>query len=290
MPRPRDLWRLALAGLATSCARHAPPAAPPPATARFVLERAWRGDGAWFYPRERYDWSETGIADIAAARAGRAADGEDWSETALVGAHQTLQLPCVVRVTDLANGRALLVRVVDRGPATPHRVLAVTPRVATLLGAGDGPFPVRIDVEGSLSRGLTDALGGGAPRLAISAAPTQRVLREDLNGGAPSDDAAAEAEDTPSRRVDIAAPLPETPMLGPASAVRYLVLGGRYASRSYARAEAGRMDGGSVRARRQARSSSYEAAAGPFATIGQADAALDQALRAGLKDARIVVE
>jgi len=65
--------------------------------------------------------------------------GEKVMPWHLSGAHKTLPLPCVVQVTNLGNGKSLNVRINDRGPFIPGRILDLTPRAAKKLGfQGDG--------------------------------------------------------------------------------------------------------------------------------------------------------
>jgi rare lipoprotein A len=61
------------------------------------------------------------------------ADGEIFDMGALSAAHRSLPLPCYARVTNLGNGRSIVVRVNDRGPFVGGRILDVSARVATLL-------------------------------------------------------------------------------------------------------------------------------------------------------------
>src|SRR5277367_1192124 len=61
------------------------------------------------------------------------ADGEIFDKGALSAAHRSLPLPCYARVTNLGNGRSIVVRVNDRGPFVGGRILDVSARVATLL-------------------------------------------------------------------------------------------------------------------------------------------------------------
>ncbi len=63
------------------------------------------------------------------------------------GAHQTLQLPALIWVENLSNGRAVKIRLNDRGPGDGRRILAVTPAVARILGMGKSPTPVRITLD-----------------------------------------------------------------------------------------------------------------------------------------------
>jgi rare lipoprotein A len=78
---------------------------------------------------------------------GKTALGESlwpWSRS---GAHKTLPLPCRVRVTNLQNGRSVVIRVNDRGPFIAGRNLDVTEPVAKELGFhGAGLARVRVEV------------------------------------------------------------------------------------------------------------------------------------------------
>ncbi len=83
--------------------------------------------------------------------------GEKVMPWHLTGAHKTLPLPCLVKVTNLENGRSLKVRINDRGPFIPGRILDVTPRAAKKLGFYDqGITTTRIEVlsvgDGSYKR------------------------------------------------------------------------------------------------------------------------------------------
>jgi len=62
-------------------------------------------------------------------------------------AHKTLPLPCVVKVTNLKNGNKVKMRVNDRGPFIPGRIIDVTPRAASKLDfKQDGLTRVRVEV------------------------------------------------------------------------------------------------------------------------------------------------
>lgn len=60
--------------------------------------------------------------------------GEKVMPWHISAAHKTLPLPCVVKVTNLRNGKSLKMRVNDRGPFIPGRIIDVTPRAASRLG------------------------------------------------------------------------------------------------------------------------------------------------------------
>ncbi len=83
--------------------------------------------------------------------------GEKVMPWHLTGAHKTLPLPCLVKVTNLSNGRSVKIRLNDRGPFIADRVLDVTPRAAKKLGFYDqGLATTRLEVlsvgDGSYKR------------------------------------------------------------------------------------------------------------------------------------------
>jgi len=77
----------------------------------------------------------------------KTASGEVFDMYALTAAHRTLPLGSRVRVTNLANGRAVDVRINDRGPVIPDRIIDLSFAAARALGGvGAGVFRVRIAV------------------------------------------------------------------------------------------------------------------------------------------------
>ena len=62
------------------------------------------------------------------------ASGETFDRTALTAAHPTLPMNSRVRVTNLANGRSVVVRINDRGPKTRSRVIDLSQHAAEMLG------------------------------------------------------------------------------------------------------------------------------------------------------------
>jgi rare lipoprotein A len=98
-------------------------------------------NGVWYYPSENYQYNETGIASFyGGERSGidfhgrRTANGELYDMSSLTAAHQTLPMPSLVRVTNLDNGRQMVLRVNDRGPFVAGRIIDVSRRSAQLLG------------------------------------------------------------------------------------------------------------------------------------------------------------
>ncbi len=75
--------------------------------------------------KDPQNFSETGLAAWYGEEASgnRTSIGETFDPNAITAAHPTLPLPSYVRVTNLSNGRRLVVRVNDRGPYTPGRII-----------------------------------------------------------------------------------------------------------------------------------------------------------------------
>lgn len=79
----------------------------------------------------------------------KTASGEPYNMYALTAAHRNLPFGTLVRVTCLESGRSVIVRVNDRGPAPPDRVLDISYAAARIVGiVGRGSSRVRIDVIG----------------------------------------------------------------------------------------------------------------------------------------------
>ena len=98
------------------------------------------------------------------------ANGEIFDAEAITAAHPTLPLPSYVRVTNLSNGRSLIVRVNDRGPYAGNRIIDVSKHAAYLLGfTVSGTAWVRVEyvgpapIEGSDDRVLEASLRQDEP-------------------------------------------------------------------------------------------------------------------------------
>ncbi len=103
--------------------------------------------GKTYTPSDAFNYDETGYASwYGQELEGRAtANGETFVSDAISGAHRTLPLPSYVEVTALDTGKTILVRLNDRGPATPDRLIDLSQGAARQLGVmGQGAFPVRV--------------------------------------------------------------------------------------------------------------------------------------------------
>jgi rare lipoprotein A (peptidoglycan hydrolase) len=102
------------------------------------------------------------------------ANGEIFDLNAISAAHPTMPLPSYARVTNLQNGRSLIVRVNDRGPYAANRIIDVSKHAAELLGfISRGTTRVRVEYVGPAQ------LNGSDDRL------LEATLRQDEPAPAP---------------------------------------------------------------------------------------------------------
>jgi len=97
----------------------------------------------------RAGFSETGLASWYGPefQRKRTASGERFDMNALTAAHRSLPFDSYVRVTNIATGRSVVVRINDRGPFVADRIIDLSARAARQLGIKeDGVVPVRIEV------------------------------------------------------------------------------------------------------------------------------------------------
>jgi peptidoglycan lytic transglycosylase len=136
--------------------------------------------GRVYVPEEDNDYREEGLASwYGHDFHGRlTANGEVFDMASLTAAHPTLPMPCYARVTNLSNGKSLIVRVNDRGPYHGNRLIDVSNKAAELLEfKGNGIARVRVEyvgrapLEGSDDRQLVATLRTGVP------APTPSMVR-----------------------------------------------------------------------------------------------------------------
>jgi rare lipoprotein A len=136
--------------------------------------------GRVYVPEEDVNYREEGLASwYGDDFHGRlTANGEVYDMTSLSAAHPTLPMPCYARVTNLSNGKSLIVRVNDRGPYHGNRLMDVSSRAAELLEfKGNGVARVRVEyvgrapLEGSDDRQLMATLRTGVP------APSPSMVR-----------------------------------------------------------------------------------------------------------------
>ncbi len=117
----------------------------------YMLGKPYQVAGIWYTPREDPAYNRVGRAswygELFHGR--RTANGEIYDMDRLSAASPTLPLPVYAQVTNLANGRTIVVRVNDRGPYANDRILDMSRRSAEVLGfQGNGTAPVRVKYLG----------------------------------------------------------------------------------------------------------------------------------------------
>ena len=136
--------------------------------------------GRVYVPEEDPDYRAEGMASwYGDDFHGRlTANGEVFDMTSLTAAHPTLPIPSYARVTNLRNGKSLVVRINDRGPYHGNRLIDVSNKAAELLDfKSNGVAKVRVEyvgrapLEGSDDRQLMATLRTGVP------APSPSMVR-----------------------------------------------------------------------------------------------------------------
>lgn len=136
--------------------------------------------GRMYVPEENLNYRAEGLASwYGDDFHGRlTANGEVFDMASLTAAHPTLPIPSYARVTNLGNGKSVIVRVNDRGPYHGNRLIDVSNKAAELLEfKGRGIANVRVEyvgrapLEGSDDRQLIATLRTGEP------APSPSLVR-----------------------------------------------------------------------------------------------------------------
>ena len=116
---------------------------------RYKVGDPYQVAGVWYYPERNLKYDETGVGSWYGDEfAGRlTANGEIFDPNKVSAAHKTLPMPSVVRVTNLDNGKSLVVRVNDRGPFVSGRIIDLSREAARLIGYKDsGIARVRVQI------------------------------------------------------------------------------------------------------------------------------------------------
>ena len=138
---------LAIAALAAGCS-HKGGSGGQASVGRYKVGAPYVIEGVTYTPQEEFNHVETGTASwYGPGFHGKStANGEQYDQSDRTAAHRTLQMPSVVRVTNLDNGQSTTVRINDRGPYARSRILDVSRATAETLGMiGKGTARIRID-------------------------------------------------------------------------------------------------------------------------------------------------
>jgi len=166
---------------------------------RDQIGRPYMVRGKMYYPKEDKNYSKVGYASwYGDAFHGRlTANGEVYDQTHLTAAHPTMPLPSYARVTNVANGRSVIVRVNDRGPYANNRLIDLSRSAAEMLDyARMGTAKVKVEYVGRAPlEGRDDSFllasyrPGNAAPAAVDGLPAGVMVA--MNGPTPSASAAA---------------------------------------------------------------------------------------------------
>jgi rare lipoprotein A len=251
---------------------------------------AYQVAGRTFTPHEQPGYDKTGVSSWygEAFHRRRTSNGEWFDMNTLTAAHATLPLPSYAMVTNLENGKQVVVRINDRGPFVNTRVIDVSKRAADVLGYRNkgtarvrvrliGPAPLRDSNAHMMA--MNDALNNGASLSQIaqmgdnadiqvaSAAPRKKFMPE------------------PVQQASYEPPVQAAPSAG--YVVRVAVFHNMDNANNAYQALAGFGPTQIIKAV-GANGPLYRVQIGPLENETDAQAALDSAIASGFEDARIV--
>ena len=258
-------------------------------------------NGTWYHPEESFTYDAVGVASwYGPGFDGKlTANGEIYDQNALTAAHPTLQMPSLVRVLNLENGRSVVVRVNDRGPFAHGRIIDVSRRAADLLGFLDqGTARVRVQVLTEESYAIAVEARGGDIGPVVAARPREEVQVASLATPATVASAAIPAPVPAPRPVAIAPAAEPAAVAEPAparpepAASGYFVQAGAfsvYDNASRLRARLAPLANTTISPlTRSDGSTLYLVQLGPIETAELADEVLAGVIDRGQSDARIV--
>lgn len=281
----------------------------------YKVGKPYQIKGSWYYPKEDYSYDETGIASWYGSdfHELQTANGESYNKNELTAAHKTLPMPSLARVTNLENGRSIVVRINDRGPFSGARVIDVSQRAAQLLGfEKQGTAKVRVQVLADESKAIADAMrtyGGPSQEMdsivasAQSQQPTAATQTlppmgssspvETYSLEAPVQTASASPVSTPTPSLSTFKPPAEYVQLPVSGANQIYIQAGAFTNADNATRLSKSL--GKIGTTRVAEAlvkgvQYYRVRLGPIATVAEADKLLKKVTGAGADGARIIVD
>jgi rare lipoprotein A len=207
--RPPCSWRaylllLLLAGCAHAPPRHPAPAPTPPSPPTTVLPghppdvsqipdaiprfepRSEHGNPPFYVVagrryavlRSAAGYTERGVASWYGTEFHglRTSTGEPYDMFAMTAAHRTLPLPCYARITNLSNGRSVVVRINDRGPFVDNRIIDLSYSAASKLDMiRNGTAFVQLEALTPAAPPVTASLPVSTPAVAASSVGVSSV-------------------------------------------------------------------------------------------------------------------
>ena len=267
--------------------------------------------GKTYYPQETYDYVETGIASWYGPgfHAKSTASGERYDQNELTAAHRTLQMPSLVKVTNLDNGRSVVVRVNDRGPFARGRIMDVSAKAAELLGmVRTGTARVKLELLANESRALANAARTGKSTKGVEVAfnstgqlPSSYSSYVAPSGPVPSDVQLSESDLSQAAKVDNISghykggnfyPNPVVQQVAVSKTQIYVQAGafGQIDNANHLAQKLASIGNATVAPVSYAGRTLYKVRLGPLDTVPAADKVLAKVLANGQSDAIIIVQ
>ncbi|MBV8166889.1 MAG: septal ring lytic transglycosylase RlpA family protein [Alphaproteobacteria bacterium] len=277
-------------------------------------------NGITYTPAVDYNYDETGIASWYGPgfHEKYTANGEVYDQNSLTAAHKTLPLPTFVRVTNLDNGRSMVLRINDRGPYAQGRIIDISRRGAQLLGFEQvGTAKVRVQVMAEESQQLAAAMQQrgrvqvasvqtqpgepppfAAPRNSVAAQP---LAPPPAAQPAPPPPDPAQNQPAPEQTPVEVAALPAPPVPDPVGQVRQVaakrtnifVQAGAFANRDNASRLSDRLKAfgpAAVTPVTVAGQQLYRVRLGPLTSVEEGDRTLALVVNSGHPEARLIVD
>jgi len=230
----------------------------------------------------------------------RTATGERYDMFAMTAAHKTLPIPCYARVTNLSNGRSVVVRINDRGPFVANRIIDLSYTAAAKLDMiRNGTAFVDVEVLSPASPPSGTALpvttqAASAASVGVSSVPAVTTPVETAAPTAPAGAAAAAPGTSPNAMAPAAAAaaaLPAMPPPAPVAAGHFYIQVGAFSQADNAQRVARKLrDAGLEHVFTLAPAADQplqRVRIGPIASVQQFDALIAQLTALGFPGARL---
>ena len=270
----------------------------------YKIGNPYQVGGVWYYPERDLAYDETGIGSWYGDEfAGRlTANGEIFDPDMVTAAHKTLPMPSVVRVTNLDNGKSLVVRINDRGPFVAGRIIDLSREAARLIGYRDqGIARVRVQVLAEQTLRLeklakdgnfTEITGDVSAMPTVAAVEQPEVIMKATSSSGKTVDSDVEDDNVSALELLARSRVGEVITVAPIETQIWVQVGAFYAeaNASNVLAKVEIVGAGQVSPVDVSGQTLHRVRIGPLSSVEAADRALDGVIGLGFSGARIVVD
>ena len=270
----------------------------------YKIGNPYQVGGVWYYPERALAYDETGIGSWYGDEfAGRlTANGEIFDPDMVTAAHKTLPMPSVVRVTNLDNGKSLVVRINDRGPFVAGRIIDLSREAARLIGYRDqGIARVRVQVLAEQTLRLeklakdgnfTEITGDVSAMPTVAAVEQPEVSMTATSSSGKTVDSDVEDDNVSALELLARSRVGEVITVAPIETQIWVQVGAFYAeaNASNVLAKVEIVGAGQVSPVDVSGQTLHRVRIGPLSSVEAADRALDGVIGLGFSGARIVVD